>query len=67
VHPTVKGAPEMDMDDASMGSMHMDASAVAGPHMVMHVPALGAGTYKLWLQFQGKAGLVVAPFTLAVR
>jgi len=64
VHPTVAGAPEMDMD---MPGMHMDSPAQAGPHMNMHVGALAAGSYKLWLQFEAGSALYVAPFTLAVR
>lgn len=69
VHPTVPGASDDDMAGMSMsgGTAGMDmGSAKAGPKMVMHLPALPAGSYKLWLQFQGSA-LEVAPFTLAVR
>ena len=35
--------------------------------MYLMVPALKAGLYKLWLQFQGGSQLYVAPFTLAVQ
>ena len=70
VHPTVAGASDSDdMSGMDMsGGMHgMDMGpAKTGPKMVMHLPALPAGSYKLWLQFQGSA-LEVAPFTLAVR
>ncbi len=67
VHPTLPGGMDPDMPGMDMGSMHMDDSPKAAPHMVMHVPALPAGSYKLWLQFQGKTGLAVAPFTLVAR
>lgn len=68
VHPTVAGAPAMDMDmgmDDDMGASKVTAKA--GPRMTMNVPALAPGTYKLWLQFQGKTGLAVASFTLVAR
>ncbi len=56
VHPMVRGA--------SMASM---GSPMTGPHLMMHVPALPVGTYKLWFQFHGGTSLYVAPFTLDVR
>ena len=69
VHPMVRDGkmdPAMDM-----GSMDMDdeqeSGPIAGPHLLMHVPALPAGTYKLWFQFRGGSALYVAPFTLAVH
>ena len=66
VHPTVFGTNDDDAMDG-MDMSHMDMGpAKSGPKMVMHIPALPAGSYKLWLQFQGDA-LEVAPFTLAVR
>lgn len=33
----------------------------------LQTPPLKPGTYKMWLQFAGKGGVFVAPFTLAVR
>jgi hypothetical protein len=43
------------------------AMAVAGPSMSLDVPALGPGTYKLWIEFRGaNYGLYTAPFTIAV-
>jgi hypothetical protein len=39
----------------------------AGPKMVLHVPGLPVGTYKLWLQFQGGTKVYTAPFTIAAR
>lgn len=54
VHPMVRGA-----------SMAMGMSGPAGPSMQMPLPALPAGVYKLWLQFQGAGNAVfTAPFTL---
>lgn len=63
LHPTVKGAPAMEMS----GGMPM-AHAAAGPAMQLNLPPLPAGTYKLWLQFGGADGRVyTAPFTLLLR
>ncbi len=54
VHPMVKG---------SMSSM-----ALAGPHMMMMLPALPAGTYKLWIQFRGGNDVIyTAPFTVVAQ
>lgn len=66
VHPMVRGAK----DATNMGSMDMEtpqSGPVAGPHLMMDVPALPVGTYKLWFQFSGGGSLHVAPFTLAVH
>lgn len=60
VHPTIAGQ-EMDDDMSSMSHMKMD---VAGPHLVLHVPALPPGTYKLWFQFRDAEALRVAAFTI---
>ena len=57
VHPFVKGTKM---------NMHMQGGQ-AGPNMMMHVPSLPVGTYKLWLQFRGGATLYTVPFTIAVR
>ena len=65
VHPMVRGAKTDSM--ASMDMEEMPSAPAAGPHLMMHVPALPVGTYKLWFQFRGGASLEVAPFTLAVR
>jgi hypothetical protein len=44
------------------------AMAVAGPEMTLDVPALPAGTYKLWVEFRGaNYGLYTAAFTLAAQ
>ncbi len=62
IHPTLRGAPAMAM------VMNTNAPAQAGPLMTMGVPALPAGTYKLWIQFAAKSGAVyTAPFTLRAR
>lgn len=60
VHPTLRGQEDMD-DMGNMSHMNMD---VAGPHLVLHIPSLPAGTYKLWFQFRDAAALRVAPFTI---
>ena len=63
LHPTVKGAAAMQMS-AGMAMAH----AAAGPAMQLNLPALPAGTYKLWLQFRGGDDRVyTAPFTLLLR
>lgn len=44
------------------------AMAVAGPEMSVDLPALPAGTYKMWIEFRGAHyGLYTAPFTLAAQ
>lgn len=68
VHPMVQGAM-MNMGTMS-ADMPMDdehGMGTAGPKLMMHVPALPAGTYRLWLQFQGGGELRVTAFTIAVR
>jgi hypothetical protein len=60
VHPTLPG----ESGEMNMGSMPMDSAPKAGPRMTLHVPALRAGVYKLWLEFRGGSQLLVAPFTL---
>ncbi len=66
VHPMVRGA------DGSMNMRGMDmnqppSGPAAGPHLMLQVPGLPVGTYKLWFQFRAGGSLYVAPFTLAVR
>ncbi len=68
VHPMVQGA------HASMSDMHMSmpmnddiGMGKAGPKLMMHVPPLPAGIYRLWLQFQGGSTLQVAAFTIVAR
>jgi hypothetical protein len=65
VHPTVRGA----RGTMNMGAnMNMNMEGSAGPHMQMALPALPAGSYKLWLEFRGTGGrLFTAPFTLRVQ
>lgn len=65
VHPMIKGAKDNDM--ASMPMNDDEGMGKAGPHLMMHVPPLPAGTYKLWLQFRGGGTLYTAPFTLVAR
>jgi len=70
VHPVPAGrgpTPAQD-DEASMGGMaampQLAPRAAVPPHLVLHVLAPSAGTYKLWLQFQSPAGLEAAPFVM---
>lgn len=61
VHPSVRNATSEN------GSTQMNMTGV-GPLMRLSVPALSAGTYKLWIQFRGGAyKLYTVPFTIAVR
>jgi hypothetical protein len=40
----------------------------SGPYMQVSLPALPAGTYKMWLQFRGSATKIfTAPFTIVVQ
>ena len=69
LHPMIKGA-KSDMDMSMPGSMSMKdegGPAKSGPQMVMDVPDLPVGTYKMWLQFEGGSKLYTAAFTIAVR
>jgi hypothetical protein len=62
VHPMVRGAANSGM------SSEMNMVGRAGPFMQMTVPALPAGTYKLWVQFLGANDrLYTAPFTMLAR
>ena len=47
IHPMVRNG-----NTNAKGPMNMNMTGV-GPLMELHVPALPAGTYKLWLQFRG--------------
>lgn len=61
IHPMVRN------DTHVKGPIHMNMTG-AGPLMEMHVPALPAGTYKLWIQFRGGSyKLYTVPFTIAVQ
>jgi hypothetical protein len=63
VHPTLAGAPPMAMGTG----MDMHAMGGAGPRMQMDLPPLPAGTYKLWIEFEGAGRLYTAPFTMLAR
>ena len=68
VHPMVKGAADsMHMDMNGDEAMQESHSAQSGPQMVMQLPALPQGTYKMWLQFKGGSTLYTVPFTIAAR
>ncbi len=54
VHPVMNGS-----DAVSVG--------FAGPHLVLRVPPVPAGIYKLWFQFRGGKKLYVGAYTIAVR
>jgi hypothetical protein len=65
IHPMLQGAMEMgDGDDmSSMTHLKMD---VAGPHLMLHVPALPSGAYRLWFQFRDGETVRLAPFMISV-
>lgn len=67
IHPMVRGASQSSMKMESMEMEEHPSGPVAGPHLMMHVPALPVGTYRLWFEFRGATALEVAPFTLDVR
>lgn len=60
VHPTV-GTGEHPMD-----AMETSVPPSFDGRMKLMLPALNAGTYRLWLQFQAPSGLIVTPLTLIV-
>jgi hypothetical protein len=45
----------------------MPMEGKSGPFMQMELPALPAGTYKVWIQFMGDGKLYTVPFTLLAR
>ncbi|MDQ2872657.1 MAG: hypothetical protein M3R35_05980 [Candidatus Eremiobacteraeota bacterium] len=45
----------------------MYTGAAGTGHMMLMIPALKRGTYKLWLQFRGDSALYAAPFTIVAR
>jgi hypothetical protein len=64
IHPTVPGSAGA----TSSMAMNMEDMNVAGPLLQMNVPALAAGTYKLWIQFRGANDRVyTVPFTMLAR
>ncbi|HEY1867796.1 MAG TPA: hypothetical protein VGG70_05820 [Candidatus Cybelea sp.] len=67
LHPTLRGTNDESASMASGMNMAMATEGKAGPFMAMAVPALPAGTYKLWVQFLGNGKLYTVPFTLLAR
>jgi hypothetical protein len=62
VHPMVRNG-----NTNAKGPIQMNMTGV-GPLMRLSVPALPAGTYKLWIQFRGGSYKVyTVPFTIAAR
>jgi hypothetical protein len=67
VHPTVRNKSGKKSEKMNMNA-EMGGGGKAGPFMQMAVPALPAGTYKLWIQFLGGANnLYSAAFTILAR
>lgn len=72
VHPMLRGqTPSPAMAGMSIGQQMeaMESASKAGPHLVIHLPPLPAGVYKMWFQFKGGANAQVytAPFTMVAR
>ena len=67
LHPMVLGENETETSTGSDMHMAMPAGGRSGPAMQMAVPALPAGTYKLWVQFLGNDTLYTVPFTLLAQ
>lgn len=62
VHPMRAG------DTMHMGESTMTLPATAGPHLMLHVPALQPGAYRMWVQFATANGAVqTASFTIVAR
>jgi hypothetical protein len=65
VHPMLAG--EMS-EPHGMSDMQMDDDKpAAGPKLMMHLPAIPAGSYKVWMQFQGGTTAYTVPFTIVAR
>ncbi len=63
VHPMVRAKHA-----GANTNMHAMMGGQAGPFMQMTVPALPAGTYKLWIEFRGANDrLYTAPFTILAQ
>jgi hypothetical protein len=63
VHPVVRGK-----NSGKKAKTSISMGGKSGPFMQMTMPALPAGTYKLWVQFLGGADtLYTAPFTILVQ
>ena len=67
IHPMLRGKSATSASMSAGMDMAMPAEGKAGPLMQMEVPALPAGTYKVWIQFLGKGKLYTVPFTLLVQ
>jgi hypothetical protein len=66
VHPMPPGAHHMSTSGGMMNASE-PAATTAGTRLVLEVPALPRGAYKLWLQFRDKSAVWVAPFTIVAR
>jgi hypothetical protein len=67
VHPMAyrPGLPQAVMSDAAMANMAPLPETMFSPAaMVLQLPRIRPGTYKLWLQFRGGSRLYAAPFVL---
>jgi len=65
IHPMVRGQSSSANSGANTA---MEMGGKAGPFLRMTVPALPAGTYKLWMQFRGANDkLYTVPFTTVAQ
>ena len=69
IHPasgasTTAATGGMDMPGMAPMAMSLPDNAKVPGSMTLHVSRVPAGTYKLWLQFRGSAGLQTAAFVL---
>lgn len=67
IHPMLRGESNANASMSPNMDMAMPAEGKSGPLMQMDVPALPAGTYKIWIQFLGDGKLYTVPFTLLAR
>jgi hypothetical protein len=55
------------VNPSSLEYVHIDAHSDGGKRLVLRIPPLAQGTYRMWLQFRGNGTTFTAPFTLAAQ
>ena len=57
----------MFIDPQSLQYVHVDAHTQGAGRIVLNVPALPRGVYRMWLQFEPQRAILTVPFTLAAQ
>lgn len=57
----------MFINPQSLEYVHVDAHAQGGGRIVLNVPALPRGTFRMWVQFEPQRAILTVPFTLAAQ